>query len=88
LQDYIDAYDESKSTDRLHNFNTHRHVKFMTMDKTGRAKLPAALVDATATAGFVVWDHYLPHSQVQYKGDSSPVTAADRAGRYASDEVK
>jgi 3'(2'), 5'-bisphosphate nucleotidase len=51
----------------------------MTLDTTGRARLLAAMVDAAATAGFIVWDHFCRTSEVQYKGDSSPVTEADRA---------
>jgi 3'(2'), 5'-bisphosphate nucleotidase len=51
----------------------------MTLDKTGRSRLLAAMVEAATAAGFVVWDHFCRTSEVQYKGDSSPVTEADRA---------
>jgi 3'(2'), 5'-bisphosphate nucleotidase len=51
----------------------------MALDKTGRGRLLAAVVEATAAAGFIVWDHFCRTSTVEYKSDSSPVTEADRA---------
>jgi 3'(2'), 5'-bisphosphate nucleotidase len=51
----------------------------MKLGKTHRARLLAAVVDATAAAGFIVWDHFCRTSAVQYKSDSSPVTEADKA---------
>jgi 3'(2'), 5'-bisphosphate nucleotidase len=51
----------------------------MTLDKTGRSRLLAAVVEATVAAGFIVWEHFCRISVVEYKSDSSPVTAADRA---------
>lgn len=51
----------------------------MTLDKTHRPNLLASVVDATVAAGFLVWDHFCRTSVVDYKGDSSPVTEADRA---------
>jgi len=51
----------------------------MTLDKTRRIRLLAAVVEATVAAGFIVWDHYCRTSVVEYKSDSSPVTAADKA---------
>jgi 3'(2'), 5'-bisphosphate nucleotidase len=51
----------------------------MTLDKTRRARLLAAVVEAAVAAGFVVWDHFCRTSTVQYKLDSSPVTEADEA---------
>jgi 3'(2'), 5'-bisphosphate nucleotidase len=51
----------------------------MTLDKTQRNRLLAAVVEATAAAGFIVWDHFCRTSVVQYKSDSSPVTEADKA---------
>jgi 3'(2'), 5'-bisphosphate nucleotidase len=51
----------------------------MTLDKTHRSLLFAAVIDATVAAGFIVWDHFCRASTVEYKSDSSPVTAADRA---------
>jgi 3'(2'), 5'-bisphosphate nucleotidase len=51
----------------------------MTLDTAGRAQLLAAMVDAAAAAGFVVWEHFCRTSEVQFKGDSSPLTEVDRA---------
>jgi 3'(2'), 5'-bisphosphate nucleotidase len=51
----------------------------MTLDKTGRTRLLAAVVEATVAAGFIVWDHFCRTSAVEYKSDSSPVTEADKA---------
>jgi 3'(2'), 5'-bisphosphate nucleotidase len=51
----------------------------MKLGKTHRARLLAAVVDATAAAGFIVWEHFCRTSAVQYKSDSSPVTEADKA---------
>jgi 3'(2'), 5'-bisphosphate nucleotidase len=51
----------------------------MPLDKIGRSRLLAAVVEATVAAGFIVWDHFCRTSVVEYKSDSSPVTAADRA---------
>jgi 3'(2'), 5'-bisphosphate nucleotidase len=51
----------------------------MTLDKTHRTQLLAALVEATVAAGFIVWDHFCRTSAVKYKSDSSPVTEADKA---------
>jgi 3'(2'), 5'-bisphosphate nucleotidase len=51
----------------------------MPLDKTGRSRLLAAVVEATVAAGFIVWDHFCRTSVVEYKSDSSPVTEADKA---------
>jgi len=51
----------------------------MTLDKTGRTRLLAAVVEASVAAGFIVWDHFCGSSVVEYKSDSSPVTEADKA---------
>jgi 3'(2'), 5'-bisphosphate nucleotidase len=51
----------------------------MTLDKTHRTRLLAAVVEATVAAGFIVWDHFCRTSAVEYKSDSSPVTEADKA---------
>jgi 3'(2'), 5'-bisphosphate nucleotidase len=51
----------------------------MTLDKTGRTRLLAAVVEATVAGGFIVWEHFCRTSVVQYKSDSSPVTEADKA---------
>lgn len=51
----------------------------MTLDKTRRTRLLAAVVEATVAAGFIVWDHFCRTSVVEYKSDASPVTEADKA---------
>jgi 3'(2'), 5'-bisphosphate nucleotidase len=51
----------------------------MTLDKMHRPALLATVVEAAVAAGFLVWEHFCRTSTVEYKGDSSPVTAADRA---------
>jgi len=44
-----------------------------------RSALLTIVIEAAVTAGFLVWDHFCRTSVVDYKGDSSPVTEADRA---------
>jgi 3'(2'), 5'-bisphosphate nucleotidase len=44
-----------------------------------RSALLAMVVEAAVAAGFLVWDYFCRTSVVDYKGDSSPVTEADRA---------
>jgi 3'(2'), 5'-bisphosphate nucleotidase len=61
-----------------HNFNRSA-INIMILDKTRRPRLLVAVVEATVAAGFLVWDHFCRTSQVEYKSDSSPVTAADKA---------
>jgi 3'(2'), 5'-bisphosphate nucleotidase len=51
----------------------------MTISSKERARLLAAVVEATVAGGFIVWDHFCRTSAVEYKSDASPVTAADRA---------
>jgi 3'(2'), 5'-bisphosphate nucleotidase len=51
----------------------------MRLAKARRAPLLNAIVDIAVAAGCIVWDHFCRGSSVEYKSDSSPVTAADRA---------
>jgi len=51
----------------------------MTLDKARRIQLLTVIVDAAVAAGFIVWDHFCRGTSVEYKSDSSPLTAADQA---------
>ncbi len=49
-------------------------------NELNRDLLREAIIALTIQAGFVVWDHFNAGVAVEFKGDTSPVTLADRAG--------